>query len=251
MLTTNLTANASFDTEVYLTVEKLSSSTSVNGITIPAGYYKVDVKTINNPGVATVALGFALTNLTPKLNSGNPVIKNNLIAPGIISYNSTSKRLAVLYSGTENMDDDGTLFTFYVSKSTGTASITTTIGSFADSSGAPLITSDLTFSGSINSTTLYKVGDSNGNGSVTAEDATTILTALQNHYMPNASIAVKAIQNNLNSWFPNARCADAVDADQDGYISSADSNAILNYYAYVLMGETYNGTVGTQRYYIS
>ena len=56
---------------------------------------------------------------------------------------------------------------------------------------------------------------------------------------------------NVYRWFPNARCADAADANQDGYISTIDSTEILNYYACYLSGVTYTGTVGRTKYFIS
>jgi hypothetical protein len=68
--------------------------------------------------------------------------------------------------------------------------------------------------------------------------------------MSGKSVSVYAVRTYISSWFPYARCADVADANQDGRISSADSDAILDYYAYYLAGMTYNGRVGKTKYYI-
>ena len=62
---------------------------------------------------------------------------------------------------------------------------------------------------------------------------------------------ITTVQRSLSSWFPNAKCADAADATQNGYINSGDSDEILEYYASYLAGVTHSGTAGTIKYYIA
>ena len=62
-------------------------------------------------------------------------------------------------------------------------------------------------------------------------------------------VSVYEVANNLLSWFPQAKAAEAVDANADKIISYADSDAILDYYAKYIVNN-YTGNIGKNFYTI-
>ena len=99
----------------------------------------------------------------------------------------------------------------------------------------------------VTSSTGYKLGDANGDNSVDSKDATVIKRTLQSKVM--SMVSVYEVANNLSSWFPQAKAAEAVDANTDKIISYADSDAILDYYAKYI-ADTYTGNIGKSFYTI-
>lgn len=85
----------------------------------------------------------------------------------------------------------------------------------------------------------YIIGDADGSGSVNSLDASEVLTAV-----PSSSLLVDTIAPFHTNYFPDAICAAAPDADQNGYINKTDANEILNYYSAVAVGNSYSGKVG-------
>lgn len=79
----------------------------------------------------------------------------------------------------------------------------------------------------MNSSYEYMIGDTNGNNIFNAVDASNVLWFV-NHY---GSKSVYQVQNNLSTYFPNAVCAAAADANEDGYITNTDADVILDAYA--------------------
>ena len=100
---------------------------------------------------------------------------------------------------------------------------------------------------SITPSTGYKLGDANGDNSVDSKDATVIKRVLQDKVM--SMVSVYEVANNLSSWFPQAKAAEAVDANADKIISYADSDAILDYYAKYIVNN-YTGNIGKNFYTI-
>lgn len=96
--------------------------------------------------------------------------------------------------------------------------------------------------GSTTMTTGYKLGDVNADNKVTSVDATIILSALDRNKIDKALVSV-IDKGRLDDWFPLASTASSGDANTDGWISSADSNAILNAYSKI-MANTYTGNIG-------
>ena len=91
---------------------------------------------------------------------------------------------------------------------------------------------------------VYSVGDINGNGVVDADDAMALLQA-----MSGVSSISESQWSTYSSRFPNVVCFAQADANVDGVITSADSNAILNYYSQVLVGG-YTGPIGENHVYV-
>lgn len=87
----------------------------------------------------------------------------------------------------------------------------------------------------------YVTGDSTGNGYVDARDASKILNVVN-----TSSISVLSIKNTYqnSNLFPDAKSAAAPDADQNGFINRTDSNAIMDYYSAISVGQTYTGNIG-------
>lgn len=85
----------------------------------------------------------------------------------------------------------------------------------------------------------YIIGDADGSGSVNSLDASDVLTVAS-----NSTLIVDTIAPFHTNYFPDALCAAAPDADQNGYINKADANEIMNYYSAVAVGNSYSGKVG-------
>lgn len=91
---------------------------------------------------------------------------------------------------------------------------------------------------------LYFVGDINGNGIVDSDDAMALLQA-----MSGISSISESQWSTYSNRFPNAVCFAQVDANDDGVITSADANAILNYYSQIMIGN-YTGPIGEGYTYV-
>lgn len=58
-----------------------------------------------------------------------------------------------------------------------------------------------------------------------------------NHGLAEGSrVSVSYVQSNLSDWFPNAVCAKAYGADEDGYISYDDAMEALTYWTSINAG---------------
>ena len=84
----------------------------------------------------------------------------------------------------------------------------------------------------------YMFGDVDGNGVVNSADATAIDTLLS---QPPYSYNISNIENTYVYLFPNAEDSWALDPNQNGYLSNADSVAITQYLAQI---NSYSGDIG-------
>lgn len=100
--------------------------------------------------------------------------------------------------------------------------------------------------------TAYMLGDVDGDFKISMYDAYTVLTALDNHGLAQGSrVSVSYVQSHLSDWFPNAVCAKAADADQDGYISYDDAQDILQCYSNNAAGLDGYKNIGNLYVYVS
>ena len=93
----------------------------------------------------------------------------------------------------------------------------------------------------------YMIGDATGNNGVDARDSTAILSAISDN--GGVPIAVADILDTYPTYMPYAKCAEAADVNKDGYISSADAQLVLNYYADMVAEIPYSGIIGTMDIY--
>ncbi|MBR6243195.1 MAG: hypothetical protein IKQ90_06855 [Ruminococcus sp.] len=87
--------------------------------------------------------------------------------------------------------------------------------------------------------TEYLRGDVDDDLCIDTSDASMILAAVG-----NSTYSVNSLKYTYTSMFPNARCAAAMDANEDGFINSDDADAIMDYYVAVLNNETPPNNVG-------
>lgn len=87
--------------------------------------------------------------------------------------------------------------------------------------------------------TEYLRGDVDDDLAIDTSDASMILAAVG-----NSTYSVNSLKYTYTTMFPNARCAAAMDANEDGFINSDDAYAILDYYEAVLNNETPPNNVG-------
>lgn len=107
------------------------------------------------------------------------------------------------------------------------------------------------FSASATTRIVYMLGDVNNDYVVDTNDAFYILNAMGNHGLAEGSrVNVTYVQDHLSDWFPNAACAKAADADEDGYITFDDAQDVLTYYASVSAGHDGYKNIGNLYFYI-
>lgn len=107
------------------------------------------------------------------------------------------------------------------------------------------------FSASATTRIVYMLGDVNNDYVVDTSDTYYILEAMGSHGLADGSrVSVTYVQDHLSDWFPNAACAKAADADEDGYISFDDARDVLTYCGRV--GAGYDGykNIGNLYFYI-
>lgn len=218
-----------------------------------AGDVKIEVSLSSPRAVTSLGLKVQIGNgLSFRTNGSSVVCK------GPFSYTqsrSGSDILAITSAKTEGSYDTS-LVTLYAYKTSslnsynGTVSVGVrmlTDNNFNDIKLSNVEVGNESSQTNVTSSTGYKLGDANGDNSVDSKDATVIKRTLQSKVM--SMVSVYEVANNLSSWFPQAKAAEAVDANTDKIISYADSDAILDYYAKYI-ADTYTGNIGKSFYTI-
>lgn len=220
-----------------------------------SGVYSGDVKIeIKLSRAVTVAgMGFTVTvgNGLNFRKNGTTVICDNSFSCAQDSINFKSQ---VFVGSNPNGVSNTTLLTVYAYKSSslnssnGTVSVAANLLSGVDGSNINLsnvTVGNTSSTTSINPSTGYVLGDANGDGSVDSKDSVYLHNVLKDKGI--SSISVYTVANNLSSYFPKAKAAEAVDANVDKAINKNDSDTILNYYAATL-ANSYSGNVGKYFY---
>ncbi|MDD6084540.1 MAG: dockerin type I domain-containing protein [Oscillospiraceae bacterium] len=221
-----------------------------------AGDVKIEVSLSSPRAVTSIGLKVQIGNgLGFRTNSSGNVICRG---PFTFSQNRTSSNsLGVAGAGSGSGDSSDTVIvTLYAYKTNSLNSYNGTVSvgvrMLADNNGNSIKLSNVEVGNensqtNVTSSTGYKLGDVNGDNSVDSKDATVIKRTLQSKVM--SMISVYEVANNLSSWFPQAKAAEAVDANADKIVSYADSDAILDYYAKYI-ADTYTGNIGKSFYTI-
>lgn len=176
---------------------------------------------------------------------------------GHASVDISSKHWATVFISStdmENKDYNGKLVSFYVAKSenfdpdnnainivymSGENFVDNLYHSEADYSYTNLLPQTLETTPTMLGAYEYKVGDVNSDGYVDAVDCSMVWAATK-----NGAYDVDYIKNTYKSIFPKAKCAAAPDANQDGFISYADGDLMMQYYADMATGKENNTNVG-------
>jgi hypothetical protein len=243
---------------------KIATSRVVSNSGVPSGVkvgdLKVNVKLSSSQNVTSCAAYVQIGNGLSNLNTDQSPVLTSALAN---KYTDVGTSKTFSFVGVGDLDSNGelvdvktdTLFTFYVRKNTSLTSsngtIRVSIDTLSNSSGdielSNIVVGDRDDLISATSSTSYKLGDVNNDGKVNSSDSVIVLGALKNHNLSNSKISVYSVANNLSSWFPKAKAAEAADVNQDLYISSADSDSILDYYAKSIVN-TYSGNIGNTYY---
>lgn len=239
-------SHASSGFDLYLTYHQLSANEASSIAGVSAGAYEVSVNIKNNPGFAAFGLGFSTNNFNICRYNGTAVTTDMYCS---VESAITNNYVAFTFARGKDVTQDGTLFKFYVTKTTsGTASITVTANNVSSSSGkdivsnAPVIVNDST-----SNFKSYVCGDSNNDKVVNSKDSVIILQALDRNN--GNSISESLFYTKRYQWFPDAQTLHQVDVDLNNRITKADSNEILKYYASQMLHSSYNGEVGKTFYY--
>lgn len=98
----------------------------------------------------------------------------------------------------------------------------------------------------------YMLGDVTGDFKIGIDDASAVFSAMSEHGLAQGSrVSVSYVQSHLSDWFPNAVCATAADADQDGYISYEDGMDILQAYSNYAAELGYYKNIGNLYVYVA
>ncbi len=221
-----------------------------------AGDVKIEVSLSSPCNVAecgiTVVLGNGLA--FRQTSGGNPACSTSFSSMGRKLVGSQSASVAGIAS-----DSDGivvtNLFSFYAYKTgslnSNNGTVSVKVSSLSGKSGDIKLSNvkvdDDNSTVNINPSTGYVLGDVNGDNRVNSKDSVKILSALNSKRV--STVSVYKLANDLSSWFPQAKAAEAVDANGDKYVNSADSDAILDYYA-ANMSHAYTGNIGKNFYTI-
>lgn len=157
----------------------------------------------------------------------------------------------VAFAHEENIDLNGNLISFYITKSDTYTSTNATVNiSFENGdylTYRQYIDGGVEFTDVIEDSSVptmlkseeYIIGDADGNHIITPTDSAVVLSATN-----NSILTVYDIRNTYTNIFPNADSAAAPDATRDGLISSADADAILDGYSEMQTNLSYDGIIG-------
>lgn len=220
---------------------KLTSSVVVDGVTIPSGYYKIDICAKNNPGVNAWAVSLTFNNFSIVKSSGNVVCKSSKF--GNITAEGSGNSYAFVSGSTSIVNSDCTFFSVYAKKSSGTSSVNLSVNLFTNTNtGTNYISSSSTTS-KIDTAHACIIGDTNGDSSVNSSDSVLILQ--------HSGYTTKQVNSNLSTWFPCVKIVRQIDVNDDGYVNDTDSNQVLEYYANALVSKAYstNPEIGKTYYF--
>lgn len=114
---------------------------------------------------------------------------------------------------------------------------------FADSDNINVYDSSNTYVPYMYKSVKYVLGDVDGNGAVNSYDALAIDTVLS---QPPYSYSISDIESSFRDLFPHAKDSYALDPNQNGYLTNADSTAISQYIA---QWNFYSGNIGKTLYH--
>jgi hypothetical protein len=236
--------------ELYLTYHQLTSAEAANISGVSSGTYEVCVNIKNNTGFSAFGLRFDTSGFKFCLDSSNaPIFTDDISGYYATTDDGSLYSNSFTFARTSNVTTNGTIFRFYLKKTATTASITSTVTMFTNSSAEVVIPSEkVVENGSTSEFDSYVRGDANGDSSVNSMDSVVILQAIQKNN--NAAITESKYNTYHSTWFPKAKTMQQVDVNLDNVINKTDSNEILDYYAKIIAGTTYTGDVGRKIYYI-
>jgi hypothetical protein len=229
---------------ITVSSSKLTSSVVVDGVTIPSGYYKIDVCTKNNPGVNAWGVGLTFTNFSVVKSSGNVVYTSSAFGDITVAVNDDLYGFS--YASTSVTSSDCTMFSVYAKKNSGTSSVKLEVKDFSNvsSSGTKTYISYGTSTTSkIDTAHACIIGDVNGDSSVNSVDSVYI--------SQNSGYTTKYINSKLSTMFPYVKIVRQIDVNDDGYVNDKDSKQVLEYYSNTLVNKAYstNPEIGKTYYF--
>ncbi len=156
--------------------------------------------------------------------------------------------LLIAFVNDTNIDLNGNLISFYVTKSDSYTQSNATMNiafrelnelKYKDENNYEVSVMEGTSTPIMLRSEEFIIGDANGDNRITATDSSVVLSATN-----NTILTVYDIRNTYTNIFPNADSAAAPDATRDGYISSTDADAILDGYTEMQTNLSYDGIIG-------
>ncbi len=244
--------NVETDNTLTITTESLKTAiTADNGTVIPAGATSVTVSISGNTGFSAKSVKLDVGSADVIVDESDmPIVDSGSVIGDSTVGSAENNGIVVLASASaEENTSDGDIFTFYVSDSSADVSIIEVdprvkVGSEV----SPMATR---YS--------YQLGDVNGDKYIDSVDSSYILSAIatykeetMNNY---AILPVSQANQYLIYYFPyrTPRKAEVADVDENGYITTQDSDFVMNYYAAMAVGNPVNtdtmAYTGEWRYY--
>lgn len=231
----------------YKTLEE--SIVANDGTTIPAGAVAVDVSISGNTGMSGTALEFNVDGELVKDSDGMAVVDSgNVFGRAATSGAQNGNKVVISEAAGEVSKADGTLFTFYLAESAEVKFV----GESGAVSGEEKESDVISYSARARKR--YLIGDANGDGQISPDDASTIYTALSKDedIWKSRILSVEKANENISYYFPKIPNATIVDGDDNGYIMDlldgnedsipkySEPKQILNYYSAKAVGNKYN-----------
>jgi hypothetical protein len=230
-------------TSLTVSSSKLTSSVVIDNVTVPSGYYKIDICAKNNQGFDGLGMELAFTNFSPVTKSGEIVYESSKMGTWATAV-SSSGTYALAGLSSKLVSTDCTIISVYAKKNSGTSSVKLTVKSLTNSdTGKEYISSSTTTTSKIDTAHACIIGDANGDSSVNSSDSVLI--------SQHSGYTTKQVNSNLSTWFPCVKIVRQLDVNDDGYVNSTDSNQVLEYYANALVSKAYstNPEIGKTYYF--
>ena len=216
-----------------MSAEVLETSITVDDAVIPAGATAVTVNVSNNTGFDSSATKINVGNANVIVDeNGNPIFSVGDVLEDTMVVSAKKDNFIVVTSASANETfDNGEMFTFYVSGGNSRMSIVDIEEELLDINAQP-----------DRSVYSYFIGDVHHDGHIDSSDASTVLHAIS-LYTPtqyHPCLTVEIANADLSTYFPLIHYAEAADPNETGEITSSDAQCILNFYALISAGYSWN-----------
>ena len=190
-------------------------------------------------------------------NARGGIVKRNTSTNTIIEVREdtsfdTSNVIFIAAASSSYIYDDETLVSIQIAKTENNSTANSNINIFFEE--GDMIKNNDTENNDITDTVeipqMYRVeefvlGDIDNDDLVNSFDSSKVLNVVSNC----GNLNVYNIRNSFLNYFPNSLSAAAADVNKDGYITTEDADAILNYYCNSSTGSSYNGGIGKKDLY--
>lgn len=198
-----------------------------DGNVIPAGSVALTVSIANNTGfdASTTKLDIGNANILVD-DKGDPIVsKDDLLEDSVVVSVAKDNYVAVSSILSSDADEDGEMFTIYLSELPSSVSVWNVNDAAVDLNQGN--TRD----------TVYHIGDVNNNGYIDSVDASQVASVYVN--FPLEMVTVEDVNDDLSTYFPYIPDAAIADTNKNGWLTEVDSRHIMRFYTLLSVGYTF------------